>query len=60
MNSLELRIFFSKHNSLGFWKKGEQKLTWDIQLFRERLSEKLHETMPKGIVGDFEFKEFEV
>ena len=28
-----------------------------IQLFRERLSEKVHATMPKGIVGRFEFKE---
>ena len=26
-----------------------------IQLFRERLSEKVHATMPKGIVGGFEF-----
>ena len=27
----------------------------DIQLFRERLSEKVHETIPKGTVGGFEF-----
>ena len=26
-----------------------------IQLFRERLSEKAHATIPKGIVGGFEF-----
>ena len=26
-----------------------------IQLFRERLSEKVHATNPKGIVGGFEF-----
>ena len=26
-----------------------------IQLFRERLSEKVHVTIPKGIVGGFEF-----
>ena len=26
-----------------------------IQLFRERLSEKVHATMPKGIVGSTEF-----
>ena len=26
-----------------------------IQLFRERLSEKVHATMPKGIVGSSEF-----
>ena len=29
--------------------------TLDIQLFRERLSEKVHVTIPKGIVGGFEF-----
>ena len=28
---------------------------WVIQLFRERLSEKVHATIPKGIVGGFEF-----
>ena len=27
----------------------------NIQLFLERLSEKVHATIPKGIVGDFEF-----
>ena len=27
----------------------------DIQLFRERLSEKVHATILKGIVGGFEF-----
>ena len=27
----------------------------DIQLFRERLSEKVHATIPEGIVGGFEF-----
>ena len=26
-----------------------------IQLFRETLSEKVHATIPKGIVGSFEF-----
>ena len=26
-----------------------------IELFRERLSEKVHATIPKGIVGGFEF-----
>ena len=26
-----------------------------IQLFRKRLSEKVHATIPKGIVGGFEF-----
>ena len=29
--------------------------TTDIQLFRERLSEKVHATIPKCIVGSFEF-----
>ena len=27
----------------------------EIQLFRERLSEKVHATIPKGVVGGFEF-----
>ena len=33
------------------------RLFWvlNIQLFRERLSEKVHATIPKGIVGSFEF-----
>ena len=26
-----------------------------IQLFQDRLSEKVHATIPKGIVGDFKF-----
>ena len=30
-------------------------LSYYIQLFRERLSEKVHATIPKGIVGGFEF-----
>ena len=30
-------------------------VNWKIQLFRERLSEKVHATIPKGIVGGFEF-----
>ena len=30
-----------------------------IQLFQERLSEKVHATIPKGIVGDFEFTIFQ-
>ena len=28
---------------------------FSIQLFRERLLEKVHATIPKGIVGGFEF-----
>ena len=31
----------------------------DYQLFRERLSEKVHATIPKGIVGGFEFSVFQ-
>ena len=30
-----------------------------IQLFQERLSEKVHKTIPKG-VGDFEFNVFQI
>ena len=30
------------------------QLSWCIQLLRERLSEKVHATLPKGIVGGFE------
>ena len=30
-----------------------------IQLFQERLSEKVHATMPTGVVGDFEFTVFQ-
>ena len=29
-----------------------------IQLFQERLSEKVYATIPKGIVGDFKFTQF--
>ena len=45
-----------------FETKEKQKLTkikkktnCNIQLFRERLSQKVHATIPKGIVGGFEF-----
>ena len=31
----------------------------DIQLFRERLSDKVHATTSKGIVGGFEFTVFQ-
>ena len=33
----------------------EVKLNYNIQLFRERLSEKVHTTIPKGVAGGFEF-----
>ena len=34
-------------------------LLFRLQLFRERLSEKVHATIPKGIVGGFEFSVFQ-
>ena len=34
--------------------QGFEKLGY-IQLFRERLSEKAHATIPKGMVGSFKF-----
>ena len=34
----------------GVWSTTDH----NIQLFRERLSEKVHATIPKGVVGDFE------
>ena len=37
----------------NYWGGGQIFLR--IQLFRERLSEKVHATIPKGIVGGFEF-----
>ena len=33
--------------------------TSGIQLFRERLSEEVHATIPKGIVGGFEFTDLQ-
>ena len=36
-------------------RASERMLLVDIQLFRERLSKKVHTTIPKGIVGGFEF-----
>ena len=33
---------------------GHNKFTYYIQLFQEKLSEKVHVTIPKGIVGGFE------
>ena len=32
---------------------------YHIQLFQDRLSEKVQATIPKGIVGDFEFTVFQ-
>ena len=34
---------------------GEEEVYSPIQLFRERLSEKVHATILKGIVGGFKF-----
>ena len=44
-------------DSSTLWKRiySIQFASFDIQLFRERLSEKVHPTIPKGIVGGFEF-----
>ena len=47
---------FSRYNL--FLGKRQEKLARKervLQLFREKLSEKVHATMPKGIVGGFEF-----
>ena len=37
------------------YKRGTFSVKNGIQLLRERLSEKVHATMPKGIVGGFQF-----
>ena len=39
--------------------KGEANSGGYIQLFRERLSDKVHAATPKGIVGCFEFTVFQ-
>ena len=36
-----------------------EDVTLCIQLFRERLSEKVHASIPKGIVGGFEYSVFQ-
>ena len=44
-----------------FWGQESKHLRFiriHTQLFRERLSEKVHKTIPKGIAGDFEFTIF--
>ena len=38
---------------------GDSYVSVRLQLFRERLSEKVHTTIPKGIVGGFEFTVFQ-
>ena len=42
-----------------FAQSNENKVHARIQLFRERLSEKVHATIPKSIVGSFEFSVFQ-
>ena len=52
----ELEYFFgvdSRYEGRNINSVG--KRLFDIQLFREMLSEKVHATIPKGIVGGFEF-----
>ena len=38
---------------------GDSYVSVRLQLFRERLSEKVHATIPKGIVGGFEITVFQ-
>ena len=38
---------------------GDSYVSVRLQLFRERLSEKVHATIPKGIVGSFEITVFQ-
>ena len=46
----------SRTDSRGkYWYPGLPMSPHSIQLFRERLSEKVHVTIPKGIVGGFKF-----
>ena len=51
-------VMITKYSSIKkeFFSLYQAKLFISIQLFRERLSEKVHVTIPKGIVvGGFEF-----
>ena len=56
-----LQFFYGKRSA----KKKKTRLegmkikSYKIQLFRERLWEKVHATIPKGIVGGFEFPVFQ-
>ena len=61
---MEILQFFFMENVVSRKKKktgleGMKIKSYKIQLFRERLSEKVHATIPKGIVGDFEFTVFQ-
>ena len=48
-------MLFSNVKISSFRAKAHLVFHWCLQLFRERLSEKVHATIPKGIVGGFEF-----
>ena len=50
---METTVKTLKYKNLHFSRKDQTRS--DIQLFRERLSEKVHATIPKGIVGGFQF-----
>ena len=43
------------NSSLMFQNGGKTAFPFYIQLFRERLSEKVHTTIPKGFASGFEF-----
>ena len=48
-------LSYANHYQLPMASSGPEKLQFLIQLFREKLSEKVHATIPKGIMGGFEF-----
>ena len=47
------------HHGILFDRRLEQITAFYIQLFRERLSDKVNATNPKGIVGGLEFTVFQ-
>ena len=49
--TMETTVKTLKYKNLHFSKIDHTRS--DIQLFRERVSEKVHATIPKGIVGGF-------
>ena len=51
--------FRDGHGAASLRYKNCAEINSLIQLFQERLSEKVHATIPKGIVGDFEFTFFQ-
>ena len=48
-------LSYANHYQLPMASSGPEKLQFHIQLFREKLSVKVHATIPKGIMGGFEF-----